>query len=81
MNEKKSFFSAFQESDGNWSWGRVAGLFTLSSAVWGFIHVVRHTNAIPDPMTLAGLITYAVGPFVATKGLTAFSRPANTDKL
>jgi hypothetical protein len=78
---EKSFWSAFQESDGSWSWGRVAGTFTLLTACWGFIHVVRITNAIPDPMTLAGLITYAVGPFVATKGITAMSRPANTDKL
>jgi hypothetical protein len=81
MNENKSVLSAFQESDGSWSWGRVAGTFTLLSAVWGFLYVVHANHAIPDPLTLGGLITYAVGPFVATKGITALSRPANTDKL
>lgn len=77
----KNFLSAFKESDGSWSWGRLGGLFTLATACWGFVHVVRHTGAIPDPATLAGLSAWAVAPFVSTKGLTAFSRPANTDKL
>lgn len=70
-------FEVFKESDGSVSWGRAASTFTTASAIWAFCHVVLRTHAIPDMATLAGLTSYAVGPYGANKFATAFGKKEN----
>jgi hypothetical protein len=67
--------TGWQESDGSFSWGRLAGTATTIASIWGFIHVVRLHGVIPDPVTLAGLSSFGLGPFIASKGIAAIARP------
>lgn len=69
------FLTTWQESDGNWSWGRVAGTATVLTAIWGFVHVVRLHGTIPDPTTLVGLASFGGFPFALSKGIAAFAKP------
>lgn len=69
-----SVWSAFKESDGSWSWARLGSTATLAASVYGFLHVVLHTHAIPDAATLAGLGAFAVSPYAVNKIATAAAR-------
>lgn len=75
MNSAKFRIMTFlQESDNAYSWGRVAGCFTISAAIYMAVHIVRATNAI-DLGTLAALASFGVSPFVASKGIAAVAKP------
>lgn len=67
----------WKESDGQWSWGRVASTATVVSAIWSLVHVVLHSHAIPDASTLAGLMAWAIGPYGVNKAATAFAKAGN----
>jgi hypothetical protein len=71
-----NFKTTWQESDGSFSWGRVLGTATTVTSIWGFVHVVRLHGTIPDAATLAGLGTFGVFPFFASKGIAALARPS-----
>lgn len=75
------FFSFLQDSDGSFSWGRALGTVQALSTCFCLIYVVVKNHVIPDPMTLGGLAAFGTSGYIASKGLTAFSRPQNTDKL
>jgi hypothetical protein len=68
--------TAWQESDGAYSWGRVMGTLTVIAATWAFVHVVRLNHAIPDPTTLLGLGSFGGFPFALSKGIAAMARPS-----
>ena len=68
------FTEIWKESDQSWSWARVASTATLLTALWGFVHVVLKTHALPDALTLGGLSAWAVGPYTVNKATTAFAR-------
>lgn len=72
-----SITSIWKESDGSWSWGRIAASVTLISAVWAFIHVVLKSGTIPDFSTLMGLASWATAPYFVNKGFTAFAKSGN----
>ena len=67
----------WKESDGSWSWGRVASTFTLGSGIWAFGHVVTSTGHIPDAATLMGLATWMIAPYGVNKATTAFGKAEN----
>jgi hypothetical protein len=71
------FLEVFKESDGSWSWGRVASSCTLVSGIWAFVHVVLRTHTIPDATNLAGLMAWGIGPYGANKFATAFGKKDN----
>jgi hypothetical protein len=66
-DRRHNISSAWQESDGSWSWARLAATVTLLSSVYGFIYVVIHSHIIPDPLTLVGLSTWGVSPYGVNK--------------
>lgn len=70
----KGFLSIWKESDGSWSWARMASTATLISAIWGFVHVILNTHALPDGGALVGLTTWAAGPYFVNKTATALAR-------
>ena len=63
-----------QESDGSYSWARIAACFTLLTSIWALTHVVLKTHALPDAVTLGGLSAFGITPYAANKGLTAFAK-------
>jgi hypothetical protein len=75
------FLSFLQDSDGAYSWGRVIGTVTAFTACWSLIYVVIKNHQIPDAATLGGLAAFGGFGYALSKGLTAFARPQNTDKL
>jgi hypothetical protein len=77
----KEFLTFLQETDKTYSWGRVMGAATVIAAIWGFVHVISYTHAFPEAGSLLGLTSFGGFPFALSKGITAMSRPANTDKL
>lgn len=70
-----SFFkSAFSESTGEGSASRVlTGVTTLVSCGC-LIHVVQHTHAIPDALTMGGLAAFATAPYALNQAKAAFSK-------
>lgn len=72
-----NILSAWKESDGSWSWARLYSTFTGATAVWAFVHVVRHAGVIPDAATLAGLAGYAIHGYAVNKGITAMAKAGN----
>jgi hypothetical protein len=76
LNFLNRLSTAWQESDGCYSWGRVMGTLTVLTAIWGFVHVVRLTHAIPDPTSLIGLASFGGFPFALSKGIAAMARPS-----
>jgi hypothetical protein len=67
------FFTFLQESDGFYSWGRVAGCFTVASAIYMAVHIVRATGTI-DISILAGLAAFGAFPFGVSKGIAAVAK-------
>ena len=75
MNAPKfRIMTALQESDGEYSWGRVAGCFSMAAAIYMAIHIVRATHNI-DLGTLTALAGFGVSPFATSKGIAAVARP------
>lgn len=68
------FLTFLQESDGMFSWGRVAGSFTTATAIYLATHIVRATGTI-DISVLAGLGAFGIFPFAASKGIAAMAKP------
>lgn len=71
-----NFWTFLQESDKTYSWGRVMGVFTVSAAIFAFLHVVLRTHAIPDAASLVGLAAFGGFPFALSKGIAAAARPS-----
>lgn len=77
MNQQKfRIMTCLQESDGLYSWGRVAGVFTIAAAIYMAVHIVRATHAI-DLGTLAALASFGVAPFATSKGIAAVAKPSS----
>lgn len=66
--------TAWQESDGTYSWGRVMGTLTVLTAIWGLVHVVLKTHAIPEATALLGLASFGGFPFALSKGIAAAAK-------
>lgn len=67
----------WKDSDGMYSWGRVASTALLGYGLWAFAHVVAATGHIPDPATLAGLMAFILGPYATNKVTGAFATNGN----
>jgi uncharacterized BrkB/YihY/UPF0761 family membrane protein len=63
----KSFLTTFQETDGTWSWARVGASVTVLASVFCLIFLVVKNHALPDPLTLGALATFATFPYGANK--------------
>lgn len=73
-----SFLREVFSDGGQGSASRVMmGLHAIAAIAWG-THVVVHTHAIPDAVTMAGLTAWTTAPYAinAIKNtVTAFSQP------
>ena len=70
------FLTFLAESDGMYSWGRVAGLISLFTSCGCLLYVVLKTHQIPDVATLGGLAAFAIAPFASSKGIAALAKPS-----
>lgn len=77
----KHWLTFLCESDGSFSWGRCIGLGQFLTAAVALLYVVFKTHSLPDAVTLGGLTAWSISAFSASKGMTAFARPQNADKL
>jgi hypothetical protein len=56
------------------SFGRGATLLTTLTGCWALIHIVLHTHALPDPLTLAAHAAWMTSPYSINKVTALFSK-------
>jgi hypothetical protein len=68
--------SIFSEDDGSGSASRLLMVaHAIMGCIWG-THVVYHSHALPDPVSLAGVTAFITAPYAVNKmhsAVTAFS--------
>lgn len=65
-------------SDNGASFGRWATGATVATGCWALFHLVRHNNALPDPLTLAALAAWMTSPYSINKVAALFAPTAST---
>lgn len=66
--------SVFSEPTGEGSASRVLTGICVAVSCGCLIHVVQHTHAIPDALTMGGLAAFATAPYALNQAKAAFSK-------
>lgn len=70
MSFQKSVFSEGDQGSAS----RVLTAITVSVSCGCLIHVVMHTHAIPDALTMGGLAAFATAPYALNQAKNALSK-------